>query len=64
MNSYERLQAMVQGKPVDRPGVSAWKHFHLEDRNVNDLVKRTIGWQESNNGDVIKITSGGIYLQE
>lgn len=64
MNAYERIKAMVDGKPVDRPGATLWKHFFLEDRNCNDLVKRTIAFQEQNNWDVIKVMANGIYLQE
>lgn len=64
MNSYERLRAMVEGKPVDRPGATIWKHFFLEDRVVEDCVKRHISFEEQNNWDLIKIMSNGVYLQE
>ncbi|MFT8321936.1 MAG: uroporphyrinogen decarboxylase family protein [Bacillus sp. (in: firmicutes)] len=64
MNAYDRIRAMVDGKQVDRPAVSVWKHFFLEDRVVNDLVKRTCSFQDQNDWDVIKVMSNGIYLQE
>lgn len=47
MNSYERLHAMVEGKEVDRPGATIWKHFFLEDRVVEDCVKKHIAFQEA-----------------
>lgn len=46
MNAYERIKAMLEGKEVDRPGVSAWRHFLLEDRVVGDSVKAHIAFQE------------------
>ena len=64
MNAYERVRAMVEGKKVDRPGVSAWKHFFLEDRVVYDMVKRTVAFQEQNEWDFIKVMANGIYVQE
>lgn len=64
MNSYERLRAMVEGKPVDRPGVSVWKHFFLDDRVVEDNVKAHIAFQERNNWDVIKVMANGVHMQE
>ena len=64
MNGYERLRAMVEGKPVDRPGVTLWKHFYLEDRNVNDMVKRTSGFQDQNDWDLIKYMANAIFLQD
>ncbi len=64
MNSYERLRAMVDGKEVDRPGATIWKHFFLEDRVVEDSVKKHIAFQEQNQWDLIKIMSNGVYFQE
>ncbi|MED4226445.1 hypothetical protein [Neobacillus cucumis] len=64
MNAYQRIRAMVEGNPVDRPGASVWKHFFLEDQVVNDLVKRTIAFQEQNDWDLIKVMANGIYVQE
>lgn len=64
MTPYERIRAMVDGKPVDRPGACAWKHFHAEDRVVNDCVKKHIAFQEQNQWDFIKIMANGIYVQE
>jgi len=64
MNAYERVKAMVEKRPVDRPGASAWKHFHDEDRVVNDLVKKTIAFQEQNQWDFIKVMANGVHAQE
>lgn len=64
MNAYERLRAMVAGRPVDRPGVTAWRHFFLEDRNVADNVKRHVAFQEQNSWDLIKVMANGVHIQE
>ena len=64
MTPYERIRAMVNKESVDRPGASAWKHFHDEDRVVSDLVKKTTAFQEQNQWDVIKVMANGIYVQE
>ena len=64
MTATERIRAMVEGKPVDRPGVSAWKHFYLEDRHPVDFVKRTCEFQESNDWDFIKVSYNGYLMPE
>ena len=64
MTSYERVRAMVEGKPVDRPGVALWKHFFLEDRNITDSFKAHVAFEEMNNWDVIKMMNNAIYFQE
>ena len=64
MNSYERLQRMVKGEEVDRPGASLWKHFFLEDRNPIDSYKAHVAFQEQNNWDIIKVMANAIYFQE
>ncbi|MDI9242748.1 uroporphyrinogen decarboxylase family protein [Fusibacillus kribbianus] len=64
MTPYERIRAMVNKESVDRPGASAWKHFHEEDRVVNDLVKRTIAFEEQNQWDFVKVMANGVYVQD
>ena len=63
MTPYERLQAMVSGKEVDRPGVSVWKHFFMDDRYVSDHVKRTIAFQDMNQWDFIKIMTTNVHME-
>jgi len=55
---------MAEGREVDRPGATIWKHFFLEDRVVEDNVKKHIAFQEQNQWDLIKIMSNGVYFQE
>jgi uroporphyrinogen decarboxylase len=64
MNSYERIKAMVNGESVDRPGVSLWRHFFLEDHNLEDCVKAHVAFQEQNDWDVIKVMANAVYFQD
>ncbi len=64
MNAYQRLKAMTEGKEVDRPGASVWKHFYLDDHNGYSNVRAHIAFQERNNWDLLKIMSNGVYMQE
>ena len=63
MTPYERLKAMVEKREVDRPGVSVWKHFFLDDRYVSDHVKRTIAFQDMNDWDFIKIMTTNVHME-
>ncbi len=64
MNAAQRMRAMVEGKPVDRIGVSAWKHFYLEDRHPEDFFKRTAGFQDAYNWDFVKVSYNGYLMPE
>lgn len=64
MTPTQRMKAMVEGRPVDRPGVAAWKHIYLEDRHPVDFVKRTIELQEANDWDFIKVSYNGYLMPE
>lgn len=61
MNQRERFFSAVQGKPVDRPPVTAWVHFqsdHLQGREVADLhlaFLRAYDW------DVLKVMNDFRY---
>ncbi|MCT4566599.1 MAG: hypothetical protein N4A68_20080 [Maledivibacter sp.] len=64
MNGTQRIKAMLSGEKVDRPGISAWKHFYLEDRHPVDFVKRTMEFQDSNDWDFIKVMFNGYLMPE
>lgn len=64
MTAYERMKAMVEGREVDRPGATVWKHFHLDDHNAYDNVRAHIAFEERNNWDILKIMTNGVYMQE
>ena len=64
MTSTERLQAMVENKPVDRIGVAGWVHMPLVDRHPIDFVKCTIDFTDSNHWDLVKVMYCGHYFIE
>jgi uroporphyrinogen decarboxylase len=61
----ERMKAMLEGNPVDRPLVSAWGHLmNLEDRHAGDFAKATIDLQNSCQFDFIKVMPNSYYMAE
>lgn len=63
MTPYERMRAMVEGKAVDRPGVSVWKHFFLDDRYALDHAKKSASFQDMNDWDFIKIMTTNVHME-
>lgn len=64
MNAMQRMRAMVEGKPVDRPGYVLWGHMPMEDRNQYDFVKATMNQQNNYRFDFVKLMPNGFYLTE
>jgi len=64
MTPKERIKLMLGNKEVDRPGVALWKHFSLVDRDKTNFVNKTVGFQEENNWDLIKVSYNGFYFVE
>ncbi|MEI3613594.1 uroporphyrinogen decarboxylase family protein [Pseudogracilibacillus sp. SO30301A] len=64
MKAIERIQNMIEGKEVDRPGVSFWKHFPLVDRKVDKMIKTTIDFQLQFQSDFVKLSHNGLYSTE
>lgn len=64
MKPYDRIKAMVEGKDVDRPGVAFWKHFPLDDRDVNKMIETTNNFQLQLESDFVKISHNGLYSIE
>ena len=65
MTHMERMKAMLEGKPVDRPLVSAWGHLmNLEERHAYDFAKATIDLQNSCRFDFIKVMPNTYFMTE
>lgn len=64
MTSTERIKKMLNGEKIDRPAVTAWKHFYFEDRHPIDFIKKTAAFQDTNDWDFIKICYNGVYFPE
>lgn len=64
MNSRERLKAMVEGRRVDRIGLSGWVHMPMVDTNPKDFARALINFTDYNEWDFIKVMSNGHYMAE
>lgn len=64
MNSYERIRAMVDGKPVDKVGISGWLHMPLVETHPKDFAKETINFTRNNDWDFCKIMYQAFYFTE
>ncbi len=60
----ERVRCVLEGKEVDRPAVSAWRHFYDKENTASDLVESMLGFQRKYDWDFIKINSRAEYHVE
>ncbi|WP_319413093.1 uroporphyrinogen decarboxylase family protein [uncultured Cohaesibacter sp.] len=64
MNRMERLQAVVEGKPVDRVPVSAWGHWYMEEQKAESFADKMLSFREEYDWDLIKVHSRASYHVE
>lgn len=64
MTKKERIDRTLNGKEIDRPPVSAWRHFYHRENTKDDLVKSMIEFQKKYNWDFMKINSRASYHVE
>ena len=62
MDKRERLQAAIEGKPVDRPPVALWRHFPVDDQRPADLAAAVLEWQGLYDWDFVKVTPESGYV--
>lgn len=63
MTGYERVKALVEGRPVDRTPITGWKHFPFIDL-TDQLAETHIQWTEDNGFDIVKSMSNPSYMYE
>ena len=61
MTKRERLEATIQGEPVDRVPVSLWRHFPVDDREPDQLAASTLAFQQQYDFDFIKVTPASSF---
>ena len=61
MNKRERLEAAIQGKPVDRVPVALWRHWPGDDQRPDDLAAAHIRFQNEFDWDFVKITPASSF---
>jgi len=45
MTHWERIQAALKGEEVDRPPVSLWQHWPVDDETPQGLAAVSLRWQ-------------------
>jgi len=61
LDSRKRIERALAGKEVDRPPVSAWHHFHLENQPPEVFAKATIEFHQQAGTDLVKVMSDFPY---
>jgi uroporphyrinogen decarboxylase len=62
MTKRQRLEATFAGAPVDRPAVSLWRHWPVDDRSGADLARAHLEFQRSYDFDFIKVTPSSDFM--
>lgn len=61
MNSRERMESCISGERLDRPPVSLWRHFPVDDRSADSLARSIVLFQNIYQFDFVKITPSSSY---
>jgi uroporphyrinogen decarboxylase len=64
MNKRERVQAALQGKPVDRPPIGFWRHFFEKEASAAGLAEAMLGFQRTYDWDFMKVNPRACYHAE
>jgi uroporphyrinogen decarboxylase len=64
MGKRERVQAALQGKSVDRPPISFWRHFFEQETSAAGLADAMVGFQETYDWDFMKVNPRACYHAE
>jgi uroporphyrinogen decarboxylase len=64
MSHKERIDAIVTGNPVDRPGVSMWGHFFDRETSAEGLAEAMLDFQREYDWDFVKMNPRASYHGE
>jgi len=64
LSHNERIDRHLSGKEIDRPAVSAWRHFYDRENTKDDLVSSMIEFQRKYDWDFMKINSRASFHVE
>jgi len=64
MTSRERVDAALDGRPLDRPPISFWGHFYHRESSAEALVEATLEFQREYGWDWIKLNPRKHYHVE
>ncbi len=60
----ERMWAIANGEPADRPPVSAWRHFPGQEDNATSLARAMLEFQDKYDWDYMKVNPRAVYYHE
>jgi uroporphyrinogen decarboxylase len=61
LSHRERMERTISGQSVDRPAVSLWRHFPVDDQTPENLARAVLQFQSRFDFDFIKITSASSF---
>ncbi len=61
LNHKERIERILSGREIDRPAVSAWRHFYNRESSKRELVDAMIEFQRKFDWDFMKINPRASY---
>ena len=64
LSPKSRIDRVLSGGQIDRPAVSAWRHFYEKENTADDLARSMLDFQEKFSWDFIKINSRASYHVE
>ncbi|UCC79662.1 MAG: uroporphyrinogen decarboxylase, partial [Candidatus Zixiibacteriota bacterium] len=64
LSHKERIDRHLSGKEIDRPAVSAWRHFYDRENTKDELVASMLEFQKKFDWDFMKINSRASYHVE
>lgn len=64
MNAWERIEAAIAGRPVDRVPWALWRHFPGRDLDPRRLAAATLAFQRRFGFDLVKVTPAAGYPAE
>ena len=60
-NSRTRMEALVNGEPVDQIPVALWRHFPVDDQTPERLAAATINFQNTFHFDFVKVSPSSSF---
>lgn len=63
-SKQERMHAVMNGEPADRPPVTAYRHFPGSEEDAELIAKAMVGFQRKYDWDWVKINPSAVYYYE
>ena len=63
-SKQERMAAVMNGEPADRPPVTAYRHFPGYEEDAKLIAEAMVGFQKKYDWDWVKINPSAVYYYE